>query len=542
MESPIKEGILHTQQQKFGKVWKKNWSVLYSASSSSTARLEQFDAKDFSNALDRYNPKRLERIIRLADCISISQNRVENSPKEMSTFSIITTEKTYIMAASKYDLLDWIKCLCELAFQNTSARKQNENLSASSGTLPSDSLIMEENELYSTIPQAVNQFTVMVQKTEAATRCELHGTYLLIAGKDSLILKDPKTKQDVYKWPYQYLRRYGMDQTTLTFEAGRRCDSGEGLFLFNTKGVREIFHIIEAAVKEKESDKIQRNLSLISVGCQSSTAFSRQLPNAMTSSQESLDEKTSGGMMPVSKNAQVTEMNPKITKIVKPQDWKGQAALGGVVPSAATGGERKVPTTNEREGANVPIHVIYATVKHSKRKSTKDKVEESTVNSTKYRDSCSDDCSTDPVYENVSDFETQLSFEEEPSFLKDRKGSKYQDSAESNEDQNVPFPKSVSVPYYENIRSEWSQQTIQDDHVEMGPVNKETELHQTLPGSKNKQRDISLNPGASKVTKAKFPAGIKEFLDDLYSKELSKTRESKLERAGRTSELEKKCE
>ncbi|XP_078087599.1 uncharacterized protein LOC144505352 [Mustelus asterias] len=446
----------------------------------------------------------------------------------MSTFSIFTTEKTYIMAASKHDVIDWIKCLCELAFRNTSARKQNEDASVSSDTLPKDSLIMEENELYSTIPQAVNQFTVTVQKTEAATRCKLQGTYLLIPGKDSLILKDSKTKQNVYKWPYQYLRRYGMDQSTFTFEAGRRCDSGQGLFLFNTKEVREIFHLIEIAVKEKESTKSQRCSALISPGSETSTALSQQLSKAATSSQESLDDKSPGVRMPVQQSTQDTEANPKKTKKIKNRDHKGQTFPCSAVPSPATGGEKTIPTANEQVDANVPGEILYATVKYSKGQSKKDNVEEPTINPARYSDSYSDDSSTDPVYENVSAVESWLSFEEEPAFLEDINGPIYQNPAESHDDQNFPFPASVSIPNYENCKSEWSQQTTQSDQIEDASVNNATELQQSLPGTKTKEKGTSLSPGASKVTKAKFPAGIHEKLDDLYSKELNKTRESML--------------
>ncbi|XP_043560129.1 docking protein 3-like [Chiloscyllium plagiosum] len=154
MESPMKEGVLHILQYKFGlKVWKRNWSILYPASSNSIARLELFDARDWTNTHEKHITKRVERIIRLSDCISINQSQVENPPKETATFSIITMEKTYIMATSKHDVVAWVKCLCELAFQNTNTKKPNEDVSASSNMLPGDSLIMEENELYSTISQ-----------------------------------------------------------------------------------------------------------------------------------------------------------------------------------------------------------------------------------------------------------------------------------------------------------------------------------------------------------------------------------------------------
>ncbi|NWQ83113.1 DOK1 protein, partial [Columbina picui] len=59
---------------------------------------------------------------------------------------------------------------------------------------------------------AVNAFWVTVQRTEAAERCELRGTYVLKAERDSLVLKDPRTNEALYVWPYRLLRRYGRDK------------------------------------------------------------------------------------------------------------------------------------------------------------------------------------------------------------------------------------------------------------------------------------------------------------------------------------------
>ncbi|NXY00577.1 DOK1 protein, partial [Centropus bengalensis] len=58
----------------------------------------------------------------------------------------------------------------------------------------------------------VNAFWVTVQRTEAAERCELRGTYVLKAERDSLVLKDPRTNEILYIWPYRLLRRYGRDK------------------------------------------------------------------------------------------------------------------------------------------------------------------------------------------------------------------------------------------------------------------------------------------------------------------------------------------
>ncbi|NXK61365.1 DOK1 protein, partial [Sylvietta virens] len=106
--------------------------------------------------------------------------------------------------------------------------------------------------LSSPVP-AVNAFWVTVQRTEAAERCELRGTYVLKAERDSLVLKDPRTDRILYVWPYRLLRRYGRDKVMFSFEAGRRCDSGPGNFTFETKQGNEIFRLVEASIQEQKA-------------------------------------------------------------------------------------------------------------------------------------------------------------------------------------------------------------------------------------------------------------------------------------------------
>ncbi|NWY53265.1 DOK1 protein, partial [Chionis minor] len=99
----------------------------------------------------------------------------------------------------------------------------------------------------------VNAFWVTVQRTEAAERCELRGTYVLKAERDSLVLKDPRSNEILYVWPYRLLRRYGRDKVMFSFEAGRRCDSGPGNFTFETKQGNEIFRLVEASIREQKA-------------------------------------------------------------------------------------------------------------------------------------------------------------------------------------------------------------------------------------------------------------------------------------------------
>lgn len=58
----------------------------------------------------------------------------------------------------------------------------------------------------------VAEFWVVVQVSEAATRCNLLGSYWLQVDSEELRLKDVQKNNIVQEWPYKLLRRYGTDK------------------------------------------------------------------------------------------------------------------------------------------------------------------------------------------------------------------------------------------------------------------------------------------------------------------------------------------
>ncbi|XP_048884187.1 docking protein 3 [Brienomyrus brachyistius] len=234
MEVPAKEGALYLQVVKFGKKnWKRIWMMLFPASSSGIGRVELYVVRDGQMKPGIWKAGR--RVIRLADCLSICPALEESCPPDHMAFYLNTTQRTYALAAESHE--DWVSRLCQLAFQwNDGNQKWSRK----------EEMLMEENELYSSWKTV--QYKVTIQRTEAAVRCNLSGSYLLSLSNDAISLLDPVTSQTIYDWPYPFLRRYGQDKDTITIEAGRRCHSGEGHFTFLSKDVAQIYKSIEEVI------------------------------------------------------------------------------------------------------------------------------------------------------------------------------------------------------------------------------------------------------------------------------------------------------
>ncbi|KAM4749115.1 docking protein 2 [Rhinophrynus dorsalis] len=242
----VKQGSLYMQNhQRFGKKWRKVWGVLYGGAPSGVARLEMYDG---SQPPDSGRRPECWRMIQLSDFITVSERSGENSPKDTRTFSIETTQRVYLLASEISEQPVWVKALCSLAFpqERLSLERRCSQPPISSG------LHMQENALYSTSRES--GFVVRVRQTEASIRCGLSGMYTLTAEGTCLSLRERQNGNLLYNWPYQYLRRFGRDKTMFSFEAGRRCTSGEGNFEFETPLGGQIFQAIEGAINSKCGD------------------------------------------------------------------------------------------------------------------------------------------------------------------------------------------------------------------------------------------------------------------------------------------------
>ena len=55
---------------------------------------------------------------------------------------------------------------------------------------------------------------------------------------------------DEWVWPLKYLRKYGCDRDIFSFEAGRKCPGGEGLYAFSTKKASQLFDMVARNISD----------------------------------------------------------------------------------------------------------------------------------------------------------------------------------------------------------------------------------------------------------------------------------------------------
>ncbi|XP_072252561.1 docking protein 3 [Leuresthes tenuis] len=256
MDVVFKEGMLYLQGVKFGKVmrtWRKMWMVLYKPSSTGVGRLELYTVSDSSSISEQIKAGRQKsqerKVVRLSDCLSATPAAKESCPSGCTAFYLNTTQCTYTFASMASQ--EWLSALCLLAFQRDPGEQAKGDFVGGNG------LTMEDNDIYSSWKREIppNHYQVTFHSTEASKRCNLAGEYLVTPDSEALVLLTINTGGIIYSWPYRLLRKFGQVEGGFSIEAGRRCESGEGVFTFLTQHGPEIFQAIvrQCSVQRKQS-------------------------------------------------------------------------------------------------------------------------------------------------------------------------------------------------------------------------------------------------------------------------------------------------
>ncbi|CAO1417737.1 unnamed protein product [Diamesa hyperborea] len=218
---------------------KKKYVMLFNKSSQGIERMEIGE-----NESDK-NP----RIITLENCIKVSS---EQSPALL--INIITkTGQIVFTVTNDSELSLWTKSLQIVAFNDKmNASKRNS--------------IVEYNDLYCT-SFSEGKFTVTLLATDITVKNKMNAKiYTLELTSTEIQLKSYEDDSVmVAKWPYRYIRKYGYRDGKFTFEAGRKCETGEGTFKIDHTNPQEIFRCMSA--KMKSMKKLLNGDSSTSLDC-----------------------------------------------------------------------------------------------------------------------------------------------------------------------------------------------------------------------------------------------------------------------------------
>ncbi|XP_029354037.1 docking protein 4 isoform X2 [Echeneis naucrates] len=287
----VKQGYVRMRSRKLG-IYRRCWLVFKKSSSKGPRRLEKYP--DEKSAYIRACPK----VTEISNVKNVT--RLPRDTKRQAVAIVFTddTSRTFT-CESELEAEEWFKTLsieclgmrlndismgepdllaagvqCEHTDRTDGCdRKSFEPTSSNSFSATSLALPTKHPTLDSDLDfERFNVFLLPCPNLDIYGECMMQITHENIYLWD---IHNPRTK--LVTWPLCSLRRYGRDATRFTFEAGRMCDSGEGLYTFQTREGEQIYqrvHSSTLAIAEQHKKvllEMNKNSRLMSKGSEPSS-------------------------------------------------------------------------------------------------------------------------------------------------------------------------------------------------------------------------------------------------------------------------------
>lgn len=108
---------------------------------------------------------------------------------------------------------------------------------------------------------------------------ELNGGKIEVSQSDLILYL--KGKEPI-RWPLRCLRRYGFDEELFSFESGRRCPTGSGVYAFKCRRAAELFNLVQEFIQNVGQTSHLRPSHLTATG----TGRQSSRPSSLVESRE----------------------------------------------------------------------------------------------------------------------------------------------------------------------------------------------------------------------------------------------------------------